>query len=104
MSDITKAEILEALVDLDRRRLAAFASGTGKGLSTKDHLALIPESTTPEDLDLLHAARKTLSPEDIFILDLYSDVWREWGKYRCSVCGMTPKQAAAANYDCAVEC
>ncbi|QOC59332.1 hypothetical protein SEA_LIFES_6 [Microbacterium phage Lifes] len=104
MTEMTREEIMSHLKDLRQRRLDAFRGGSGKGLTSKEHLAMIPEVTYPEDIDVLHAARKTLSEDDQFILDLYSDVWREWGKYRCSVCGRTPAQSAAINYDCAYEC
>jgi hypothetical protein len=79
-----REQMLAKLADIQSRRMDAFRSGEGKKLSTKERLALIPEATTTEAL--------------------YSDVWREWGKYRCSVCGRTPAQSEAINYDCAREC
>jgi hypothetical protein len=99
-----KEQMTEALTDLSRRRIEAFSAGTGKGLTTAEHLALVPESTTPADVDLLNEARHMLDDLSRGVLDLYVDVWREFGKGRCPVCGMTSKQARDANYNCAIEC
>lgn len=99
-----KAQMTEALTDLSRRRIEAFSAGSGKGLTTAEHLALVPESTNPTDIDLLNEARHMLDKFSRGVLDLYVDVWREFGKERCGVCGMTGKQARDANYNCAVEC
>lgn len=101
---MTQDEMLERVQELELRRLNAFSESSGEGLSTKDHLARIPESTTVEDIQMLHEARQMLDPFARAVLDLYADVWREWGKYRCSVCGRTSAQSAAINYDCTYEC
>lgn len=91
----TRKETLDALRGISERRREAFRAGG---------LEAIPESTTADDIDWLHHARKLLSEEDQFILGLYTEVWREWGKYRCSVCGNTLAQSKAMNYDCIREC
>lgn len=98
------ADMRERISEIVRRRLEAYSAGSGKGLSTKDHLALIPEATTVDDIYTLHEAREMLDPFSRAVLDLYADVWREWGKYRCSVCGRTSAQSAAIGYDCGREC
>jgi hypothetical protein len=91
----TQDEMQERVRELSMRRLEAFNKG---GLDA------IPESTKPEDIDMLQEARESLDDYSRHVLDLYSDVWREWGKYRCAVCGLTVAQAAAIGYDCAMEC
>ncbi len=94
-----------ALRELQTRRSAAFTAGSGLGLTSKDGQALIAEATTADDIDLLNDALGMLDEFSRNVADLRTTVWREFAKgQRCSVCGMTSKQAAAANYDCAQEC
>jgi hypothetical protein len=99
-----RAETVAALHEIGRRRMEAFRAGEGKGLSSREHLALIPEATTPEDFDTLYDAIDQLDDDAKLVIALVKDMWREWGKYRCSVCALTPKQAAAIGYDCISEC
>jgi hypothetical protein len=99
-----KQEMTVALGELSVRRIRAYSEGSGMGLSSKEHLALVPESTTTDDIDLLAAARNMLDGFSRQVLDLYVDVWTEFGKYRCSVCGRTAQQSRAVGYDCAREC
>jgi len=40
-----------------------------------------------------------------YVLAVYNMIQREYSKgKRCSVCGNTPAQSVAINYDCAYEC
>jgi hypothetical protein len=101
----TRDDMAAALRELQTRRITAFSAGNGLGLSSKDQLALIAEATTADDIDLLNDAVRMLDEFSKTVATLHTDVWREFAKgQRCSVCGMTSKQAAAARYDCAREC
>jgi len=99
-----RLRMLEAVLDIEQRRLQAFIDGSGKGLSTVEHLALQPEATTQEDIDTLQDARAMLDDFSRAVLDVYVDVWQDFGKYRCSVCGRTLKQSKAIGYNCTSEC
>jgi hypothetical protein len=100
----TRDDMAAALRELQHRRTAAFSAGNGLGLSSKDQLALITEATTAEDIDLLNDALRMLDEFSRTVATLHTDVWREFGKGRCSVCGRTAKQNAAIGYDCATGC
>jgi hypothetical protein len=103
---MTEQEIMDALKSIQTRRIEAFKSASSliPQISTRELLEVIEDATTPEDIDTLSEARKMIDPFALAVLDLYSDVWQSFGKYRCSVCGMTTKQALEANYDCYQEC
>lgn len=89
-------EINEFVKNLNNRRYDA--------LLKNGSLEAMADVTTPEDWSTLGSILD-LFEEDVqeFII-LYSDIRDEFGKYRCSVCGMTTKQAQDANYDCIQEC
>lgn len=90
------------LSDISLRRSEAFLAGPGVGV--KEALTRIEDATTTADIDTLHEAREILDDFSRQVLDLYVEVWRGFGKYRCAVCGRTEKQSADIGYDCAREC
>lgn len=100
----SKRRMSALLEDIEIRRVDAFSAGNRSDLTVYEHLALIPEATTAADIEVLSEARLMLDPFARRVLDLYSEVWGEFGEYRCSVCGRTPKQSAAIGYDCSSEC
>ncbi|MGW8431779.1 hypothetical protein ACWGJ9_11850 [Curtobacterium citreum] len=100
----SRAAMAAALHELRTRRTVAFTAGYGLDLSTQDRLALIAEATTADDVDLINDAVSMLDEFSRTVATLRTDVWREFGKGRCSVCGRTAKQNAALGYDCATGC
>lgn len=98
--------LAEAINDISRRRIEAFASGSGLGLSSREHLQLMAEATTPDDIDVLNRAIRSITdPYASAVMSLAIDIHREWIRAgRCGVCGMTSAQAEEANYDCVREC
>ena len=106
---MTKSSPIEEMVvklkDIDDRRLAAFSSGSGLNLSSKEHLRLMAEATTREDVDTLNEAFSMLDDFSRVVTTLREGVWAEFEQgYRCGVCGRTSKQNAAIGYDCIREC
>lgn len=101
---MTKTEALSVLADVDHRRTMAFREASGQCISSRELLQRVEDATTQRDIDSLGEIRKMLDPFAMYVLDIYTQVWQSFGKYRCSVCGMTPQQAADANYDCINEC
>lgn len=99
-------QILEAVIGIHNRRIEAFGEYADKhpGHTSKAILQALEDATTPEDIETLHEARNRLDDFSKAILDVYVDVWRGFGRYRCSVCGMTAKQSRDAGYDCARGC
>ena len=88
-------ELVALMADMRKRRLDAF----------KTTLEAQAEAITHEDIDLIHEAMRMLDDFSQLTLDLWSDLTHEWAKgWRCCVCGMTPAQANAANYNCGEEC
>ncbi|GAA1639324.1 hypothetical protein GCM10009700_27840 [Brevibacterium sanguinis] len=100
----TREQMLERLSEIRQRRLDAFREADHAGASAADNIQAIADATTIEDINTLHEAREVLDDFERNVLDMYVDVWREFGKYRCPVCGMTDRQSAAVGYDCLKGC
>lgn len=62
------------------------------------------ESTSSADYDFMNALYRRLPRELQEYVRLTEEMWGDFGKYRCSVCGLTEKQAEAINYNCTLEC
>lgn len=99
-----KAEQIAAVNELNERRLDAFRSTSGTGMDHSEVRRVIAESTTQADIDTLNDIVRSQDSETQALIRLYEDVWREFGRYRCSVCGRTAAQNRAIDYDCITEC
>lgn len=99
-------EIDAAVAELWNRRTEAFGNVDPALYSGVRHpgLEAMEDATTDADVRMLNAARNSLDERSKSILALYVNVWRSFGKQRCSVCGRTKNQNAEIRYDCAREC
>ena len=60
---------------------------------------------TMDELDVIRNYVRDKFQDDYIVLAAFTGTEREFSKgHRCSVCGMTGKQAKAANYNCREEC
>lgn len=64
----------------------------------------VAEATTQEDIDNLGDIFHGMPSDIQQFIWVFKEVWAEFGKYRCSVCGRTAEQSAAINYDCVRGC
>ena len=96
-------DLTDKLRDIKARRLEAFLAFDHAG-GSRDAIEAAADATTPEDIDTIHDAVDALDDYGKLVVELVKDVWHDFGRYRCSVCGMTKHQADAAGYDCAREC
>ena len=95
-----KPEVASKLKALDERIMNAFKEADpSKGLVEE------AEAFLPEDYATLTEAVADLGEDLIRLLRIQYKLsgWHAKG-LRCSVCGMTPKQGQAADYDCIYEC
>lgn len=104
MSELITDEMLDRIREIAERRTDAFRAADRKGRTSREVLDEMGEATTADDIQALHAARMMLDHRSREVLDLYSEVWQEWGRLRCGVCGRTAKQNQALGYDCVNEC
>ena len=86
----TLADAAVRVKGIQQRRANAFGvrAEPGAGLA-----GAIAEVTTPEDVDVLRAARRSMGVAERIVLDVYADVWREWGVLRCGTCLATRAQS-----------
>lgn len=99
-------ELLTAVHSVHLRRMDAFmaADKLTPVPTTPERLQLMADATTVDDLDILAQARASLDERARTILDVYVEVQRDYGRFRCSVCGMTRAQADAVGNDCTYDC
>lgn len=76
------------------------------GWKSKDHLQHTADKLTVDDWEKVSGVIwNGMSDLQKQLLSLYIDINDEFTRgMRCSVCGHTPNQAKALNYDCAREC
>ena len=95
-----KPEVANKLKELDERIMNAF-----RGADPSTGLEEEAEAFLPEDYGTLSEAVEDLGEDLIRLMRIQYKLsgWHAKG-LRCSVCGMTSKQAQAADYDCIYEC
>lgn len=83
-----------------RRARASLSAGSREAGRTA-----AAEVTTHDDIDRINTMLRQRGAFTLHLADTHAEVWSDFrAGHRCSVCGMTPAQAAAAGYDCAREC
>lgn len=96
-----KSELMNALKELGRRRVAAGADAQ----SHLDRWRARAEVTTREDIDLLNHCLQYADEFSLVLGRLRESVWSEFTNgLRCSVCGRTERQNAEIGYNCTEEC
>lgn len=100
----------KAMQEIDQVYKKRYAPDTEKvdksGWKSKDHLQHTADKITVEDWETVsRIVWADLSAFQKQAIALYVDMNDEFTRgLRCSVCGHTPKQAKALNYDCRREC
>lgn len=92
----------EYLMDLLSRRAHAFLATPNDRKAGEKAEA---ETTTQDDIGQINHMARSRGEVVAHLVAVHTDVWEDFrtGR-RCAVCGMTSAQAAAANYDCRIEC
>lgn len=89
--------------EIQMRRLRAYMDNRA-GHTPEELKELEAETTTQGDYDFMNAIYHRI-PQDLQLyVRLTEEMWGDFGRYRCSVCAHTPKQAAALGYNCGEDC
>ena len=93
----SREELHDAMRELSARRRQGFGdTGTLEGVA---------DVSTIHDWHMLREATEALDDFGQMVVDLHSDMTSEFNRgFRCSVCGNTPAQSKAINYDCVRGC